>query len=86
MGLKTRDTISTDSMNEYDAFMAGVADSSFLSLEHKNDIITMNEHNSKDHSIFRTEKFKASESATAYFEQEREMAVKMGLSEDDDKA
>lgn len=74
-----RDTISADSMNAYDEFMAGVSDSSFLSREHKDGIIIVNEHNSTDHSVSRTGKFKASELATAYFEQERKMAIQMGL-------
>lgn len=86
MGLKIRDVISADSMSEYDEFMAGVADSSFLSLEHKDDIIVVNEHNSEDDSIFRAGKFKAGELASAYFEQERKMAVEMGLINDDEDA
>ncbi|KAG9624359.1 hypothetical protein KCU64_g19823, partial [Aureobasidium melanogenum] len=85
MELTSRDTISAESLNEYDAFMAGVADSSFLSREHKDGIIVVNEHNSENHSILKTGKFKASELATAYFEQERKMAVQMGLINEDEE-
>lgn len=77
--LTMRDTISASSILSYDTFMSNVADSSFLSCEHKDGIIVVNEHNSKDESIIRSGKFKASEMATAYFEQEREMAVRIGI-------
>lgn len=86
MGLKIRDAISADSMSEYDKFMAGVADSSFLSLEHKDDVIIVNEYDNEDDSIFRAGKFKANEMANAYFEQERKMAVEMGLIDVDERA
>ena len=79
MELTMRDIIFADSMNAYDEFMANVSESSFLSREHKDGIIIVNEHNITDNSIFKTGKFKASELATAYFEQERKMAIQMGL-------
>ncbi|KAK6001801.1 hypothetical protein QM012_002291 [Aureobasidium pullulans] len=85
MELTIKDAISAESMDEYDTFMAGVSDSSFLSREHKDGVIIVNEHNSEDHSVFKTGKFKASELAAAYFEQEREMAIKMGLITEDEE-
>jgi hypothetical protein len=79
MGLSVRDAISATSIKDYDAFMASVASTSFLSLEHKNDIIIVNEHESTDDSVIRSGRFGASGLAARYFEQEEEMAKEMGL-------
>lgn len=79
--LKMRDTISASSKPSYEAFMSNIADSSFLSWEHKDNMVIVYEHNSKDDSIVRTGWFEASGLAAEYFEQEKKIAVRMGLIE-----
>ena len=79
MGLSIRDAISATSIEDYDAFMANVADTSFLSLEHDEDVIIVHEHVGADDSVIRSEKFGASDLAAAYFEQEAKIAGEMGL-------
>lgn len=82
MGLSIRDAISATSIKDYDAFMADVADTSFLSLEHSDNMIIIYEHRGADDSIIRSGSFEASDLAARYFEQEAKMAAKMGLVHD----
>jgi hypothetical protein len=79
MGLSVRDAISATSIKEYDTFMASVASTSFLSLEHKNEIIVVYEHEGTDDSVVRSGRFGASDMAARYFEQEEKKAKEMGL-------
>lgn len=79
MGLSVRDTIAEESIVAYDAFMSSVAATSFLSLDHNNNTITVYEHNGADELVFRSGAFAASDLASSYFEQEREMAIDQGL-------
>jgi hypothetical protein len=79
MGLSIRDAICATSIKKYDAFMADVADTSFLSLEQKDGIIIVYEHDGADDSVIRSGKFEASETAARYFEQEAKIAREMGL-------
>jgi hypothetical protein len=52
MGLSIGDAISATSIKEYDAFMADVAETSFLSLEHNKNIIVVYEHDGADDSVY----------------------------------
>jgi hypothetical protein len=52
MGLSIGDAISATSIKEYDAFMADVAETSFLSLEHNKNIIVVYEHDGADDSYY----------------------------------
>jgi hypothetical protein len=79
MGLSVRDAISATSIKAYDAFMASVANTSFLSLEHKDDTIVVYEHEGTNDAGIRAGRFGASEVAARYFEQEENMAKEMGL-------
>lgn len=79
MGLSIKDAISATSIKDYHAFMADVADTSFLSLEQKDGIIIVYEHDGANDSVIRSGKFKASDLAAVYFEQEAKMANDMGL-------
>jgi hypothetical protein len=79
MGLSARDAIAATSINDYDTFMANVASTSFLSLEHINDIIVVYEYQGIDNSVIRSGRFGASGQAARYFEQEEKAAKEMGL-------
>lgn len=79
MGLSVRDTIAEEGLGAYDAFMSSVAATSFLSLEHNDNTITVYEHDGADEYVIRSGAFAASGLASSYFEQEREMAVDQGL-------
>nr|GFD61193.1 hypothetical protein [Tanacetum cinerariifolium] len=56
-----------------------VAATSFLSLDHNYDTITVYEHDGADEYVIRSGVFAASDLASSYFEQEHEMAVEKGL-------
>jgi hypothetical protein len=79
MGLSVRDAISATSIKEYDTFMASVASTSFLSLEHKNDMVVIYEHQGTDDSVIRAGRFGAGGLAARYFEQEEKAAKEMGM-------
>lgn len=81
LGLSVRDAIAEEGTDAYDAFMSSVATTSFLSLDHNNNTITVYEHNGADDSVIRSGTFAASHLASSYFEQEREMALDQGLQE-----
>jgi hypothetical protein len=79
MGLNVRDAISATSIKAYDAFMASVANTSFLSLEHKDDTIVVYEHEGTNDAVIRAGRFGASGLAARYFEQEEKAAKEMGM-------
>lgn len=79
MGLSVRDSIAEEGTVAYDAFMSAVAETSFLSLDYNDDTVTVYEHDGADESVIRSGAFAASDLASSYFEQEREMAIDQGL-------
>lgn len=79
MGLKIRDAISEDSIASYDVFMTGVADTSFLSVDYNNTIITIYEYHGADETVIRSGEFAPSSLASSFFDQENQMATELGL-------
>jgi hypothetical protein len=79
MVLNVRETIAEADIVAYDAFMSSVAQTSFLSLDHNDNIITVYEHDGADEYVIRSGTFAASDLASSYLEQERRMAIDQGL-------